>query len=145
MRFGLLGVGMGVLLLFPAPALASCAAESLAVSQIGFERIPGDQLSRQIHEARKSKANSDLARCIKAERLAKREAEQAVAEEAARYQALSAQAARVENERRYEAQVHGLISRAILEKRCGDAKQIALEANRLDLAEQAVRLCVPTP
>jgi len=35
------------------------------------------------------------------------------------------------------------LSRAILEGRCTDAKTIALKANDLNLAEQALRLCVP--
>jgi hypothetical protein len=37
------------------------------------------------------------------------------------------------------------VSSAILEGRCEEAKAIALAANDLDVAEQAVRLCVPKP
>ena len=37
------------------------------------------------------------------------------------------------------------VSTAVLEGRCDDAKTAALQANNLDLAEQAMRLCKPKP
>ncbi len=37
------------------------------------------------------------------------------------------------------------VSTAVLEGRCDDARAAALQANNLDLAEQAVRLCKPKP
>lgn len=37
------------------------------------------------------------------------------------------------------------VSTAVLEHRCEDAKNIALQAGQLDLAERAVRLCTPAP
>jgi hypothetical protein len=36
------------------------------------------------------------------------------------------------------------VSKAVLEGRCNDAKTLALLGGRLDLADQAMRLCVPT-
>lgn len=50
-----------------------------------------------------------------------------------------------EARRMYFEQVNAQVSRAVLENRCEDAKNIALGAGNFDLAERALRLCKTQP
>jgi TonB family protein len=129
-------------LVFPGIARANCAAEYLAMSQLGFERIPGDQIARQMYEMRRAQANSDLANCTTAERQAdrerRREAQQRVAELPIRPQP---QMIPVATAPEPDTRLNRAISHAVLDGRCKEAKSIALMHDRLDLAEQALRLC----
>lgn len=139
----------------PSIAYANCAAESFAVAQIGFERIPGDQIARQMYEMRRSQAYSALAACTEnenrrrsADRAVERAREQSAAAPRAAKDAidqvpvqptLDQIVANLKNERLTKA-----VSRAIADGRCKDAKFIALRQSRLDLAEQALKLCEPS-
>lgn len=65
----------------------------------------------------------------------------------------AAQQAAQEQQRQAQLQREGqgrqdlmtVVSTAVLEGRCDDAKAVALQAGNLDLAEQAMRLCKPKP
>jgi TPR repeat protein len=50
-----------------------------------------------------------------------------------------------EADRQAERDLRSQVSAAVLEGRCDDAKTIALLASRIDMAEQAMRLCKPKP
>jgi hypothetical protein len=50
-----------------------------------------------------------------------------------------------EADRQAEQHLRSQVSAAVLEGRCDDAKTIALLASRIDIAEQAMRLCKPKP
>lgn len=142
------------------PAFANCSAELLAVSRFGFERIPGEQMARQIYEMRKSSAHADLAACERAEREAERQAKQR-AEEASRQisypqhqtatlqydndAAMIAAHSKTNQPEFAEQRLKKAISYAILDSRCDDARFLALRASRIDLAEQAKGLCQPAP
>lgn len=52
---------------------------------------------------------------------------------------------RQDAERRADQLLRSQVSTAVLEGRCDDAKTIALQASRIDLAEQALRICTPKP
>ncbi len=51
----------------------------------------------------------------------------------------------VSPERQAERATMAMVSEAVRQGQCGEAKRIALEANRLDLADQALRVCMPAP
>lgn len=135
----------------------ACSSEWFAVSGILAEPTPGDSLARQAYEMRKSRAWADVNACEKRQKDEKRrkveeerqqqaylqerqrvDQERTRAEEAARTQAYAEEANRQAN-----ADLLATISKAILEGRCEDAKTVALTASRLDLADQAMRLCKP--
>lgn len=42
-----------------------------------------------------------------------------------------------------ESNLTALVSTAVREGRCDEAKELALNANRLDMADQALRVCTP--
>lgn len=147
----------------PGTAHASCGTELLAVAQIGFERIPGDQIARQMYEMRRSQAQSALAACEAAERARRKEAERLADEEQQRaiasYRAREQQRAispmaqspvqqksadQIMADLR-EERLTKAVSRAVVEGRCKDAKYIALRQNRLEMADQATRVCEPAP
>lgn len=139
------------------PALADCGDEYFAVSRILLSSKPGSGLARQAYELRKSEAYENLSDCQRRENddaeraneIRKRQQavelernrliqDQARADEAARAQAYAEEANRQAN-----ASLLATISKAILEGRCEDAKTVALTSSRLDLADQAMRLCKP--
>jgi hypothetical protein len=135
----------------------ACSSEYFALSRILFESKPGESLARQAYEMRKSKAYADLDACRDREREEERRKE----EDAQRQQAYAQERLRLEQERtradiaartqavtdavnrQANADLLATISKAILEGRCEDAKTVALTASRLDLADQAMRLCKP--
>lgn len=135
----------------------ACSSEWFAVSGILAERIPGDSLARQAYEMRKSRAWADVNACEKRQKDEKRrkmeeerqqqaylqerqrlDQERTRADIAARTQAVTDAVNRQAN-----ADLLATISKAILEGRCEDAKTVALTSSRLDLADQAMRLCTP--
>lgn len=135
----------------------ACSSEYFALSRILFESKPGESLARQAYEMRKSKAYADLDACRDREREEERRKE----EDAQRQQAYAQERLRLEQERtradiaartqavtdevnrQANADLLATISKAILEGRCEDAKTVALTSSRLDLADQAMRLCKP--
>lgn len=151
-----LTIALSLVALAPTRAEA-CSSEWFAISGILAEPTPGDSLARQAYEMRRSKAYADLAACQRREREEKRQKaedaqrqqayaqerqrldlERTRADEAARTQAYAEEANRQAN-----ANLLATISNAILEGRCEDAKTVALTSSRLDLADQAMRLCKP--
>jgi hypothetical protein len=149
-------IGLSLAAFTPTPAQA-CSSEWFAISGILAENTPGDSLARQAYEMRKSRAWAELNACQKREREEKRQKveegrqqqaylqerqrldqERTRADEAARTQAYAEEANRQAN-----ANLLATISKAILEGRCEDAKTFALTSSRLDLADQAMRLCKP--
>ena len=135
----------------------ACSSYWFAISGILAERTPGDSLARQAYELRKSRAWADLNACQRREREEKRQKveeerqEQTDAQERLRLdqertradQDARAQAYVEEANRQANANLLATISTAILEGRCEDAKTVALTNSRLDLADQAMRLCKP--
>jgi hypothetical protein len=139
----------------PQAAQAACFAETMAVATFGFERIPGDQTARQVYEIRKSQANSALASCERADRNARKLAKDYAAAQAASASAqreVEAEIARAQenaasaaSNRENNRALLGVISAMVRDGQCQDAKITALNAGRMDLADQAMRLCVPAP
>jgi TonB family protein len=116
------------------PAQASCVAEYMAVSELGFSPIPGDQIARQLYEMRKSEANASLAACVASERAAERQ--RRVVEQ-------PVQLVPQPPPERPDTRLERAVARAVLDGRCDDAREIALAHAHLDMAEQALRLCSP--
>ncbi len=135
----------------------ACSSEYFAVSSILLEGTPGDSLAYQAYQIRKSRVYANLYACQKRQRDEKRQKveeerqQQAYTQERLRLEqektraaeALRAQALAEETNRQVNADLLATISTAILEGRCEDAKTVALTASRLDLADQAMRLCKP--
>ena len=135
------------------PAVAACSAELFAL---------GEALGQPTHTGafRESLANSTMAR-IALTRCQDRERESKAAAEAAQRQAMEIRALaeqqlaieRNEIDReamerashlaleRQKQSIISTVSEAILDGRCNDAKDIALRANNIDLAEQTIRIC----
>jgi len=144
-------------------AHAACSSEYLAVASALGSMVPGNQIAQQLYEIRLSETRSALNRCLAAERAAKiekrtrleDEAASAVLqdqrlqdlrqERAAQERAAQERAAERERAASTEASWMSEVSSAILEGRCKDAKEIALRQSRLDVADQAMRLCTPKP
>ena len=145
-------------------AKANCSAEYFNLSAVLAENTGGDPIADQMRRARLAQAQSAVGACNAAERREKAERARLAEEERRRLERVrieqesaSIERARVDQlatERAAAAQeaeaarladqdLRTRVSQAVLEGRCEDAKTIALLASRIDMAEQALRICKP--
>ena len=122
-----------------APEAPEKISRSAARAQAERQRAATAEAQRQSAAAR---AQAERQRAATAEAQRQRAAARAQAENArlAQQQAYANQQAYAAGQ---EQMFMATISRAILEGRCEDAKMAALNQSRLDLADQAMRICKP--
>lgn len=146
-----------IVFIFSIPGNAhACSSEYFALSRALLAPIPSDQIARQMYENRKEQAQAALDACRRTERAAaraeeerRREADERARQDAQRATQLQnqatvlAQSPALSQAQQQDQLVNSAVSQAILQGRCEAAKQIALSKGRLDVAEQAVRLCIP--
>jgi F0F1-type ATP synthase membrane subunit b/b' len=135
---------MGLLLAFvatPVTAQADSFLKGLERGRQAIDRAEAAEARRQQAEASQAQAEASKvqADAIRAQtEIIKNADARAKAEADAR--AKAEEASKLAN-----AGLLGAISDAVLQGRCEDAKAVALINGRMDLAEQAMRLCRPAP
>lgn len=135
---------LSAMMTVPDKAFASCLTERLGVRQATNEAKPINQIAAQLYEIRKQSAGEALQACLDQETEASDRDFQQTMNDFKRGLEADQRAYDAEM-KRIDDQVLSFISNAVLEGRCNDARYIALKLNRLDLADQAMRLCSPAP
>jgi len=107
------------------------------------EDIVADRNAKRQREAEAAYRASQLAQQQELIRLQIQAEEAERARVAATWRQQSNVQSRQDAERRADQLLRSQVSTAVLDGRCEDAKTIALQASRIDMAEQALRICTP--
>ncbi len=157
MRFGFRATVLSTIILVSAPISAQtttyCGEAGFGVrcTTTPTPKSGWDQLNDTLADLKKKREAREQ---VEQQRQLEQQQAQLRAQQAAQYRELqertdqlSLQAQQIllqqENQKRDAEDLNRLVSQAVLDHRCEDAKTIALTAGNLGLADQAMRLCTP--